>query len=76
MNTLPQEAAVSAADFHAFKSIPLSSHELGHECVCEGSKRCVSTFVSVGRLGGLSEGRDRNLPGNEQLGYSASYTVF
>lgn len=33
--TLPQEAAVSAADFHAFKSIPLWSMILGRECVCE-----------------------------------------
>lgn len=31
----PQEAAVSAADFHAFKSIPLWAMILGRECVCE-----------------------------------------
>lgn len=54
--TSPQEAAVSAADFHAFKSIRLWSHELGHKCVYEWIKKRVTMFVSVQRLGRLSEG--------------------
>lgn len=47
--TLPQEAAVSAADFHAFKSIPLWSMILGREYVCEWVKRCVSVCVCLFR---------------------------
>lgn len=47
---------MSAANFHAFKSIRLWSHELGHKCVYEWIKKRVTMFVSVQRLGGLSEG--------------------
>lgn len=71
--TSPQEAAVSAADFHAFKSIRLWSHELGHKCVYEWIKKRVTMFVSVQRLGRLSEGHwHENSPQNEQSGSSNS----
>uniref|UniRef100_A0A669DV77 non-specific serine/threonine protein kinase n=1 Tax=Oreochromis niloticus TaxID=8128 RepID=A0A669DV77_ORENI len=61
-HTSPQEVAVSAADFHAFKSIHLWSHELGHKCVYEWIKKRVTMFVSVQRLGRLSEGHGMEIP--------------